>query len=152
MILQLHAENTQAGDGIFWICLNLFIKSIIILFLIGKNCECAVFNVTKVVPGLNPIMYQQLLQTGCDERGEKDCLALCANLAQLSKEKGPQIVCANLGHVDNLKVINFYCLSIISSSQFATLKFLKVSRIQTPGWLLQALVKFSCNILLKFDR
>lgn len=71
-----------------------------------NSCECGLFNATKTATGLSPLMSQTLLLRGCDERGEKDCTALCVNLAHLFKENGPTLICNHLGHVDRLKVLN----------------------------------------------
>lgn len=53
---------------------------------------------------MGPLLSQKILPTGCDDAGEKNCMALCVNLAQLSKEKGPELICNSLGHVERLKV------------------------------------------------
>lgn len=54
---------------------------------------------------MKPLITQKVIPTGCDARGEKDCLDFCTNLAQLSRARGPEIICTHLGHADKVMVI-----------------------------------------------
>lgn len=59
-----------------------------------------------------PIIAQTPLNVTCDEKGEGDCVRLCTALAQAAKDRGPVLLCASLGHADELKVISFFFVDV----------------------------------------
>ncbi|XP_017784421.1 PREDICTED: follicle cell protein 3C-1-like [Nicrophorus vespilloides] len=69
----------------------------------GKKCECGAFEGKKVTGNAQPILAQNPLNVTCDADGKKMCRTICTDLAKMSVERGPAVLCAKINHAEAIK-------------------------------------------------
>lgn len=76
----------------------------------GKgNCTCGGFSTAAITADDKPLLAQSPgLTVKCNEDGETACKNLCVALANVTKAKGPEILCKRLKIAEDLKVTLFF--------------------------------------------
>ncbi|CAH2068823.1 unnamed protein product, partial [Iphiclides podalirius] len=73
------------------------------------NCTCGGFSVSTISAEDKPLLAQSPgLTVKCNEDGETACKNLCVALANVTKAKGPEILCKRLKVADELKLSAFF--------------------------------------------
>ncbi|CAH2099750.1 unnamed protein product [Euphydryas editha] len=73
------------------------------------NCSCGGFPTSTPDENSEPLLAQTpALVVKCNDEGDSTCKSLCLALATATKAKGPEILCARLQDVNELKLSAFY--------------------------------------------
>ncbi|XP_068628994.1 uncharacterized protein [Battus philenor] len=73
------------------------------------NCTCGGFSTATITSENVPLLAQSPgLMVKCNEEGETACKNLCVALANVTKAKGPEILCKRLKDADELKLSAFF--------------------------------------------
>ncbi|XP_013148670.1 PREDICTED: uncharacterized protein LOC106111201 [Papilio polytes] len=73
------------------------------------NCTCGGFSTATITAESAPLLAQSPgLMVKCNEEGETACKNLCVALANVTKAKGPEILCKRLKDADELKLSAFF--------------------------------------------
>lgn len=67
-------------------------------------CECAAFGSTVVKEGEKPLIKHNPMNVTCP--ADDTCKTMCTALAQAAKDKGPAMLCAEVGNIQDLKVLD----------------------------------------------
>ncbi|CAK1599975.1 unnamed protein product [Parnassius mnemosyne] len=100
LIALLLSINVVLGDGATKSVTNLDEKG---------NCTCGGFSTDKITSGNEPLLSQAPgLIVKCNQEGEAACKSLCIALANVTKAKGPEILCNRLKDANELKLSAFF--------------------------------------------
>ncbi|XP_050354448.1 uncharacterized protein LOC126776187 [Nymphalis io] len=72
------------------------------------NCSCGGFDTFTPDQDSEPLLSQTPMSVKCNEEGASTCKSLCLALATATKAKGPEILCARLKDVNEIKLSAFY--------------------------------------------